>query len=173
MEIRKGILRDLDQLECLYNDLNDYLESGVNYPGWIKHIYPIRDTARKGIETGELFVFETEGCIAGSVILSHEPENAYDQVKWDSEDDYENITVIRTLVVHPDFMGKGIATALMSFAKEYALQNKQAAIRLDVSENNLAAIGLYEKLGYKYIGTVDLGLPYDHLKWFRLYEMIL
>ncbi len=173
MNIRKGTPEDIDELEALYNELNDYLEVNINYPGWIKHIYPVRETAEEGIEAGNLYVAEAGAKIAGSVILSHEPESAYDQVKWGIDADYRDIVVIRTLVVHPLFMSEGIGVELMTFAEKYARQKKMKAIRLDVSVGNLAAISLYEKLGYKYIGTVDLGLPYEHLKWFKLYELLI
>jgi len=46
-------------------------------------------------------------------------------------------------------------------------------IRLDVSIHNTPAISLYEKCGYKYVGTVDLGLNIPELVWFKLYEIVL
>lgn len=42
--IEKGKVSDIDELERLYNDLNDYLSANTNYSGWIKGIYPIRET---------------------------------------------------------------------------------------------------------------------------------
>ncbi len=33
-----GKANDIDELEQLYNDLNDHLAKGVNYPGWKKDI---------------------------------------------------------------------------------------------------------------------------------------
>lgn len=74
-----GRVHDIDEIEQLYNDLNDYLAKGVNYPGWIKDVY----------------------------------------------------------------------------------------------EGNIPAINLYEKCGFKYIDTVDLGLGNYGLNWFRLYEKLL
>ena len=56
MRIEKGCLNDIDGLECLYNDLNDYLETHINFPGWKKGVYPVKKTALKGIEEGNLFV---------------------------------------------------------------------------------------------------------------------
>jgi RimJ/RimL family protein N-acetyltransferase len=44
---------------------------------------------------------------------------------------------------------------------------------LDVYEGNIPAISLYEKYGFKYIDTVDLGLGNYGLDWFRLYEKLL
>lgn len=173
MIIEKGTINDIDELEDLYNDLNDYLESNINYPGWIKHIYPIRQTALDGIQDDGLFVLKTAERIIGSIILNHKPETAYEEADWKISADYKDIFVVHTLVVHPQFLQRGVAYKLMTFAKEYAIQQKMRSIRLDVSENNAAAISLYEKLGYTYIATVDLKLGYKHLKWFRLYELLL
>lgn len=36
MQIRKGTEDDVDEVSALYDELNDYLESHVNYPGWRK-----------------------------------------------------------------------------------------------------------------------------------------
>lgn len=153
--------------------MNDYLASTVNYSGWIKHIYPIRETAIKGIKEQNLFILLINDSIAGSFILNHSPEEAYSQAKWLIEADYKEILVIHTLVVHPSYLKKNVATSLMAFAKKYATEQGLKSIRLDVSVNNIPAMALYEKIGYQYIDTVDLQLPYEHLKWFRLYELVL
>lgn len=39
--------------------------------------------------------------------------------------------------------------------------------------NHLGTNHKQQQSGYGYIGTMDSGLPYKHLKWLRLYEMIL
>lgn len=171
--IEKGTIDDIDELERLYDDLNDYLSANTHYPGWIKGIYPIRETAEKAIEEGSLYVLKKGNVIAGSVVLNHEPETAYEGAEWSIDVDYDKILVIRTLVVHPKFMKQGVAKQLMDFTKELAVSSDMKSIRLDVSVDNTPAIKLYEQSGYKYVGTVDLGLPYEHLKWFRLYELVL
>ncbi|MDR3057430.1 MAG: GNAT family N-acetyltransferase [Prevotella sp.] len=173
MIIRKGTISDLDKLEDLYNDLNDYLNDNTNYPGWIKHVYPIRKTAEEGINEETLFVLEADNNIMGSIILNHKPEDAYHQAEWKVDTGYENIIVIHTLVTNPNFMKQGIGSRLMDFTRQYAISLNMKSIRLDVSINNTAAIALYEKHNYEYIGTVDLRLGYEHLKWFRLYEYVL
>lgn len=173
MIVEKGTISDIDELEELYNDLNDHFSVYTNYPGWIKDIYPVRQTAIEGIESSSLFICKIENKIVGSIILNYHPEEAYYQAEWQMPDEYENILVIHTLVVHPHFFKKGIAEKLLTFAREYGIANGIKSIRLDVSVGNLPAIRLYEKMGYRYIGTVDLGLGYEHLKWFRLYELVL
>jgi len=168
-----GKTSEIDELERLYDDLNDYLAKGINYPGWRKGIYPIRQDAANGIKNGNLFVAKHEGKIAGSIILSHVPEPAYHQAKWQIESDYSDVFVVYTFVVHPDYMKCGVGKALLNFAEDLAVKSNVKSIRLDVYEGNMPAIRLYEKCGFKYIDTVDLGLGNYGLDWFKLYEKLL
>lgn len=172
-KIETGKMKDIDELETLYDELNDYLQEGINYPGWLKSIYPIRETAEIGVHENNLFVLKIGDKIAGSFILNQKQEEAYNQVNWQIEVNDNQILVIHTLVVHPKFMKLGVSQKIMNFVKTYAMQNEIKSIRLDVAIQNTPAISLYEKCGYKYIGTVNLGLPYEHLKWFKLYELVL
>ncbi|WP_010291964.1 GNAT family N-acetyltransferase [Clostridium senegalense] len=171
--IELGKLGDIDELEELYNDLNDYLEKEINYPGWRKGIYPTCQNAIDGIKNCNLYVAKSNGKIVGSLILSHEPEPAYYKAKWNFEFDYSDVFVIYTFVVHPNFLKCGVGKALIDFSIEHSIKSKVKSIRLDVYENNMPAIRLYEKCGFKYIDTVDLGLGNYGLNWFRLYEKIL
>lgn len=172
-QIEIGRTSDIDELERLYDTLIDYLTQTINYPGWLKGVYPVRQTAEEGIAQGRLFVLRKKGVIAGSIVLNHRPEKAYHQAKWSVDGEINEALIVHTLVVHPQFMKQGIARSLLEFAKEFAHSLPVKAIRLDVSIHNTPAIALYEQLGFRYIETVDLGLPYAHLKWFRLYEFVL
>ena len=62
---------------------------------------------------------------------------------------------------------------LLAYSIEFAKNSGIKTIRLDVYEKNIPAIKLYEKNGFIYTGTVDLGLGNYGLKWFRLYEKII
>lgn len=173
MEIRLGSESDVDSLEELYNNINDYLESTINYPGWKKGIYPVRKDAEDGIREGCLFVATENEDIVGTMILQHKPEPAYLSVSWQSELDYSDVLVIYTFVVNHKFLKQGIGKKMLGFIEEYARDNKIKAIRLDVYEKNMPAISLYEKCNYKYIDTVSLGLEECGLNWFRLYEKLI
>ncbi|WP_026881821.1 GNAT family N-acetyltransferase [Clostridium akagii] len=168
-----GKTNDIDELEQLYNDLNDHLAKGVNYPGWIKDIYPVRQNAIDGVENGNLYVSKYNGKIIGSIILSHEPEPEYYKAKWQFESDYSDVFVVHTFAVHHEFMKCGVGKALIDFSIEHSIKSKAKSIRLDVYEGNIPAIRLYEKCGFKYIDTVDLGLGNHGLNWFKLYEKLL
>ena len=61
MVIRKGTKDDIDAVSALYNEVCDYLQTHINYPGWRKGIYPDRQDAERGIGEDSLFVAEVEG----------------------------------------------------------------------------------------------------------------
>lgn len=171
--IELGNTNDIDELEKLYDDLNDHLAKGVNYPGWIKGIYPIRQNAVNGIKNSNLYVARNNEKIVGSIILSHEPEPAYYNAQWEFESDYSDVFVVHTFAIHPNFLKCGVGKALMDFSVEHSIKSNIKSIRLDVYEKNIPAINLYERYGFKYIDTVDLGLGKHGLNWFKLYEKLL
>ena len=47
IQIRKAAEADLDQIEKLYEDICDHLETHTNYPKWKKGNYPARCDAEK------------------------------------------------------------------------------------------------------------------------------
>lgn len=84
------------------------------------------------------------------------------------------VFVIRILAVHPEFMRNGIGTALLEYATKLGQQQGIQAVRLDVFEENLSAIRLYERCGFICRGTVDLGLEEIYgLKWYKVYEKVI
>lgn len=171
--IELGTINDIEEMEQLYDNITDYLGKGINYPGWLKGIYPIRQNAVNGLNDNNLFVAKYMGKIVGSIILNHTSELGYRDAKWEFQFDNSDILVIHTLVIHPDYLKCGIGKALLDFTLQYGRKHQIKAIRLDVYEGNSPAIKLYEKCGFKYIDTVDLGLGSYGLKWFRLYESLL
>lgn len=171
--VGQATLSDIEALETLYNALNDALESGINYAGWKKGVYPVRETALDGITANTLFVCRIEGEIAGTIILNHEIPEAYSKGEWGLDLSQDEIMVVHTLAIHPAYGKKGVAQALLEFAKDYCKAQGAKAIRLDTWEHNVPAIRLYERCGYQYRGTVDLGLNIPELVWFKLYELIL
>lgn len=173
IEIRVGIKNDIDSIEELYNNVNDYLESTINYTGWKKGIYPAREDAEAGVNEGCLLVATENDEIIGSMILRQKPEPAYLNVTWQRMLDYKDVLVIYTFLVNPKNLNQGVGNKMLEFASQYAKDKKIKALRLDVYENNIPAINLYEKNDYQYIDTVSLGLEEYGLDWFKLYEKLL
>ena len=59
---------------------------------------------------------------------------------------------IMNLAVSPSFRRNGIAFGLLERLLIEAENRKSAIISLEVAENNLSALALYEKLGFKHVG---------------------
>lgn len=173
MVVEKGTVYDIDELEQLYDSLNEYLGRHTNYPGWIRGIYPARDTAEDGVRDEGLYVIRDQGKIVGTVILRHEPEAAYLDCDWHVDLDYSDIFVVYTFAVHPQYLKKGVGKNLMAFIISHGMETGVRAIRLDVYEKNTPAISLYKSFGFEYMDTVDLGLGKYGLDRFELYQKLL
>lgn len=171
--IEKAGGNDIDALARLYDEVNDYLASHINYPGWKRGIYPARDTAESAVLEGNAYAAMENGRIIGSVILRQVPEHGYEKADWHFPSDYDNIIVVYTLAVHPEYSGKGVGKQLVDFAINYGRENGMKAARLDVYEKNEPAIRLYQKCGFQYIDTVDLGYGEYGLDRFALYQKLL
>ena len=76
---------------------------------------------------------------------------------------YEGLTHVGVLGmgVMKAYRGKGIGTQLLEKAIEHAKQNGIEKVELDVYESNLAAIALYEKLGFTLEGKRVKGRKLD------------
>lgn len=170
IKIMLGIPADIDEIEALYDDLNDYLACTINYPGWGRGSYPVREQAESGVESKTLYIARDGERIAGSIILNHSPDYTSGPVLWGIHARDEDVLYIHTLVVHPDYLKNGIGGQLLEFGFDMSIKLCMKAIRLDVYKENMPAIRLYEKLGYAHRDTVDLGLGCYGLDWFKLYE---
>lgn len=164
-----------EQIEALYERVHDYLGKNGNYPGWKKDVYPAVTDIEEGIKTGTLYLATLDGRIAGSIVLNHECAAAYQEVTWGVEAEKSEFLVIHTLLVDPIFYLSefAIGTRLMEFAIDFAKEHSMKALRLDVYEENVPAIKLYEKLNFTCVGKADLGYQEFSLNYFKLYEKLL
>jgi ribosomal-protein-alanine N-acetyltransferase len=86
-----------------------------------------------GKEPLKLLVAEANGKIVGTTIVNNQRKSGY----------------ISTVMVHPDYRRKGIATRLMTDALSYIRRRKMARAVLHVDSTNATAKSLYSKLGFK------------------------
>jgi len=66
--------------------------------------------------------------------------------------DIQNEAHLTNLTVRKQFRGKGLGSKLLSYALERAVPLNDRKIFLEVRVNNLAAMRLYDKFGFKQIG---------------------
>ena len=171
--IKAADKHDIDEIERLYNDLNDYLAVHENGPRWKNGVYPLREHAEEALSNGTLYVAEKKKKIAGTVVYSREQGDVYRQISWQIAFDVP-VIVICKLAVHPDYLGCGVAKSLLNYATLLGKEQGIKAIRLDTYEENFPAIKLYETCGFKYMGRIDLGLEKIYgLKWYKVYEKLI
>lgn len=93
----------------------------------------------------------TEAAEYGTVFLLAECEGktvGYAGVKPIIDEGY-----ISNVAVTKAFRGKGVASLLMKAVDRWAAENGIKTVSLEVRPSNLAALGLYEKFGYKQVGS--------------------
>ena len=86
-----------------------------------------------GKEPIKFLVAETDGKIVGTTIIYPREKSGY----------------ISSVMVHPDYRRKGIATKLMTNALSYIRRKKKVRAVLHVDSTNASAIRVYVKLGFK------------------------
>jgi len=109
------------------------------WPGW----------GGGGVATG--FVWVERGCVVGNVSLRR-------ALGWGG-------FLIGNVAVHPDWQGRGIATALMKAALEAARARGGGWVGLEVWAGNQVAQQLYEHLGFREVGRTLRMLRPAALPW--------
>jgi ribosomal protein S18 acetylase RimI-like enzyme len=150
--IRKATSNDINLIAQLYDRVIDYQAKNGGYMSWIKNVYPTENTAILALELDTLYVYDSDEIIAGSVILDCIQPDDYNALNWKTSSDTRGAVIVHTLCVDPNYMGMGIATEMLSFAKELAKQLNCSSIRLATNSKNIGAINLYEKNGFTIIG---------------------
>lgn len=176
IQIIPATAEHLDGVQRLYSAVTTALENSGNPAGWFKDVYPIREDATAALAQNTLFVALLDWQVAGTTVLNQRPEPGYvaAQVDWQMSAADDEILVIHTLAVHPDFQNCGVGRQLVEFAESHARQKKLKAIRFDTYVQNTPAQQLYERLGYSYRGTYDIGYAEKYgLELFKLYEKVL
>lgn len=150
--IRKATSKDINLIAALYDRVIDYQAANGSYMSWIKNVYPTKETATDALSLDTLYVYDSNEKVAGSVIFDCIQPNEYNKISWQTANDPRKALIVHTLCVDPDFMGMGIATEMLTFAKTLAKSLNCSSIRLATNSKNDGAIHLYEKNDFIIIG---------------------
>ena len=151
---RQAVPGDLDQIAAIYDAIHTEEETGRAAIGWIRSVYPTRQTAADAIQAGEMYVAEEEGRIVASAKIDQTQVPEYARAPWSRDDAPEHVLVLHTLVVDPSYKGRGCATRFVRFYEDLARTHGCTALRMDTNERNAAARSLYAGLGYQEVGIV-------------------
>ena len=162
MEIREATINDIDSIEKIYENVHDAEEHGYTATGWIRDIYPTRETAENALIRKDLFVMEDDNKIVAAAIINQLQVDEYKDASWKYSAKDNEVLVLHCLVVDSHQKNKGYGKAFVAFYENYAKQNNCITLRMDTNALNTRARNLYQKLGYEEIGIVKCifnGIP--------------
>jgi len=149
--VRRANLNDISNVKLFYKEALPLINS--EQTSWIPDIYPNVEDALEAILHEEFFIcIDDQEKVVGSMILNQQADDEYKTVPWAYGTNKENHLIVHTLISHPKRLKNGIASKMISFIKQWAIENNMASIKLDTLANNVPARKLYEKNGFSYIG---------------------
>lgn len=156
MQIVKAVINDYPTVRAFYYALTDEMEHAEFSPGWIRDVYPTQEYLKDSIRKGELYIGRCGEEIAACMVVNHNYNEAYRQVKWSVEAEDSRVLVIHALGVRRKFSGKGLAKQLVQEVIDMAEKSGIRALRLDVLKGNLPAEKVYLKMGFRYVDTLQM-----------------
>jgi len=164
--IRKAVMEDIDAVTEIFEHVLDEEEKGNYQIGWVRNVYPTRETAKTGVKKGDLFVLEDGKKLVAAARINQEQMPQYRECRWNYESDDSHVMILHTLVVEPSLSGHGYGTEFVNFYENYARESGCLFLRMDTNEKNTRARSLYAKLGYTEAGIIPgtfNGIPHVHL----------
>lgn len=159
---RRAKEEDIDRIVQIYDAIHDREEAGILSIGWKRDVYPTKQTVVDAISRNDMFVeIENETIVAAAIINQIQvPE--YKDCKWRYSAEAQEVMVLHTLTVAPEWTGYGFAKKFVYYYEEYARNCGCHYLRMDTNAKNKAARNLYAGLGYCESGIVPCefnGIP--------------
>ncbi len=170
MVIRICVKEDISLVGTFYEKVVKLLDEDINYPHWIRGVYPSEESAKKMTEKGAQYVCIQDGMIVGAFALNDEPQGSYRKGQWPHVLADGEYTVIHALAVDPEYRNQNIASKIIKFCLEKTRSEGYKAIRVDIAADNIPARKLFEKNGFIFAGDVDLEIGIGDVPLFSLYE---
>ncbi|MBP1744707.1 MAG: acetyltransferase [Firmicutes bacterium] len=114
--------------------------------------YPQEKDFNRDINSGDLYVDERDGEVAGFICVNQVEPVEYEELDWSSK---EKAMVVHRMAVNPKFRRKGIASGMMKFADELANSRGIRCMKTDTYSVNPKMNALFVKCGYKFVGEMS------------------
>lgn len=154
LEFRKATINDINAIAAIYEEIHTEEEAGRTTIGWIRKVYPTRETASAALDRDDLFVADEDGKILGAAIINQLQVDSYFGANWQYPAKESEIMVLHTLVISPTVARGGLGSKFVRFYESYARECGCYYLRMDTNARNLAARNLYRKLSYQEIDIV-------------------
>lgn len=163
---------DYIKVRDFYYHLIDEMRNAEYKPGWEKDIYPTQEFLISSINNHELYVTEQDDSIIGCMVVNHEYNDEYKNIKWSIGAQDSELLVIHALGVHPRCSGHGIAKQMVQKVIDIAKNTGIKTIRLDVLSGNIPAEKAYTKMGFIYKDTVEMFYEDTGRTAYKVFEYI-
>lgn len=164
--IRKAVKEDIDAIASIYDKILAKEETEGTLTGWIRDVYPTRQTAEDSLKNDTLFVSENDGRIVAAAKIDHSQMPQYAECKWEYDVPDNQVMILHTLVVDPECSGQGYGREFVHFYEKYAFEAECPYLRIDTNATNTIAWDMYKKMGYRDAGVIIgefNGIPDVHL----------
>jgi len=132
-------------IQAVIVEMNSY-----NNFQWDENYPQLKDFAGD-IKKGNLYISIKEDIIVGFICINTNQPIEYKGLKWSLS---EEALVIHRMGVSPDHRKTGVGFELVMFADELAIKNNVRYLKTDTYSLNTNAQGLFQKLGYVYVGEM-------------------
>ena len=159
---RKANKDDVRVIVDIYERTHDAEEAGETTIGWIRGVYPTRDTAEAALDRDDMYVCDYDGKVIASAVINQIQVDVYEGANWEYEADDDKVLVLHTLDVDHDYKHLGVGRAFVEFYEKLALEQGCTVLRMDTNERNAIARKFYAKMGYREADvkpTVFNGIP--------------
>ena len=152
IEIRIATKKDVIQImEVTKRIVDNMIE--VNKINQWDHTYPNFDVLTNDIDQDNLYVATNNDHIVGFICINNEETDEYKKVCWRAKKDY---LLIHRIGVDPEKTGAGIGMKLIEHAENIAILRGSKWMKIDTNSSNVLMNNLIKKLGYEYVGDMQL-----------------
>jgi len=145
---RKATAADLDAIAAIYESVHDEEAAGRATIGWVRGIYPTRETAEEALAEGDMYVETDDGRIVAAARINQYQGPEYENAVWSFDAPPEQTLLLHTLAVLPALGRRGYGEAFVRYYEQCARERNCPFLRMDTNARNARARQLYQKLGY-------------------------
>lgn len=151
LRVRKAEFRDLKDIVKIFKGaIKNMDKQGINQ--W-DEVYPNEDVLKEDIMKKEMYLYCKENEILSVFVLNKDYDEAYNRADWKYPE--LSFAIVHRLCVNPSVQNRGIGTKTLNIIEELLNNKNIESIRLDVFSENPFALKMYEKHGYKKVGTAN------------------
>ena len=121
--------------------------------------YPNEAVLRTDIALSQSYLVESDGRAIATFAILTNGEPTYDRIfdgEWQTNCAREDYIALHRVAISVACRGKGISTAIVEYAKNYARSLGRASVRIDTHEGNVVMRKMLGNHGFTHCGTILL-----------------